>query len=279
MSGRRACRTTCSKACGRQWGIPLKSGGQVTGVITISSDEDGRVFGNDEVLLLSRFASLASIALDNARLFTALKQEIVERKRTEEALYESTELVRTILQSATDLIYVKDTNFRYVFANPIVAKFLGVPPESIIGNKDVDLYSPDVAERASAVDARVLSGEVVSEEIQIRMRGNAHVFEYIKVPLKDKEGKVAGICGISRDITERKKAEAAMLEAKETVARAEKLASLGTLAAGVTHEINQPLNAIKISATGILYWYRHKKHRPWRKSWKRSRRSLPWPTV
>lgn len=243
-------------------GIPLKSGNQVTGVITISSDEDDRTFTHEEVLLLDRFASLASIALDNARLVTALKQEIVERIRTEEALYESTELVRTILESVKDFIYVKDRNLKYLFANPVVANFLGESCESIIGKKDAELYPPEVANRAAVVDQRVLSGEIVSEEIQINMKSESHIFEYIKVPLKDKDGKVMSLCGISRDITERKKAEAAMFEAKEAVARAEKLASLGAMAAGITHEINQPLNSIKISATGILYWYKHKKRRP-----------------
>ena len=243
-------------------GIPLKSGNKVTGVITISSDDENRTFSNEEVLLLSRFASLASIALDNARLVTALKQEIDERKRAEEALYESTELVRTILQSAKDLIYVKDADLKYSFVNPVLENFLGRSQDFIIGKKDSDFYDEEVAKHAAAVDQRVLSGEVVSEEIEIKMRGNLHIFDYIKVPLRDKDGKIVGICTISRDITERKKTEAAMLEAKEAVARAEKLASLGTMAAGIAHEINQPLNAIKVSATGILYWHKHKKQRP-----------------
>lgn len=243
-------------------GIPLKSNNQVTGVITISSDEENRTFSKDEVLLLSRFASLASVAMDNAMLVTALKQEIIERKRAEEALYESTELVRTILQSAKDLIYVKSSNLTYLFGNPVLAKFVGKEPDFIIGRSDRELYDPEVANHAAEVDQRVLSGEVVSEEIEINMRGVLHNFDYIKVPLRDKDGRVVGLCGISRDITERKKAEAAMLEAKEAVARSEKLASLGVMAAGIAHEINQPLNSIKVAATGILYWYKHKKKRP-----------------
>lgn len=243
-------------------GIPLKLNNQVTGVITISSDEENRTFSKDEVLLLSRFASLASVALDNAMLVTALKQEINERKRTEEALYESTELVRTILQSAKDFIYVKNADLAYLFANPVLANFLGKSPDFIIGKKDRDLYDPEVTKHATEVDLRVLSGEVVSDEIEITMKGVLYILEYIKVPLRDKDDKVVGICGIMRDITERKKAEAAMLEAKEAVARSEKLASLGVMAAGIAHEINQPLNSIKVAATGILYWYKHKKKRP-----------------
>lgn len=67
-------------------GVPLKSGQQVMGVIGLARIEEGQRFEEEEVELLSRFAELASIALDNARLYTAAQQELAERKRAEEAL-------------------------------------------------------------------------------------------------------------------------------------------------------------------------------------------------
>jgi DNA-binding response OmpR family regulator/GAF domain-containing protein len=67
-------------------GVPLKSGQQVIGVIGLARVEEGQRFEEEEVELLSRFAELASIALDNARLYTAAQQELAERKRAEEAL-------------------------------------------------------------------------------------------------------------------------------------------------------------------------------------------------
>jgi diguanylate cyclase (GGDEF)-like protein/PAS domain S-box-containing protein len=67
-------------------GVPLKSGPQVIGVIGLAWTEEGQKFEDEEIELLSRFAELASIALDNARLYTAAQQELAERKRAEEAL-------------------------------------------------------------------------------------------------------------------------------------------------------------------------------------------------
>jgi len=67
-------------------GVPLKSGSEVVGVIGLCHLEEGRTFGSDEVALLSRFAALASIALDNARLYTSAQRELAERKQVEDAL-------------------------------------------------------------------------------------------------------------------------------------------------------------------------------------------------
>ena len=63
-------------------GIPLKSGTQITGVLGLAHLEEGRTFGTNEIELLGRFAQLASIALDNARLYSAAHQELIERNKT-----------------------------------------------------------------------------------------------------------------------------------------------------------------------------------------------------
>jgi signal transduction histidine kinase len=72
-------------------GIPLRSGGQAVGVIGLGYSDDEKSFEGDEIDVLSRFAELASIALDNAQLYTQLQQELVERKRAEKALRDSEE--------------------------------------------------------------------------------------------------------------------------------------------------------------------------------------------
>ncbi len=236
-------------------GIPFRSGDKVVGALVICIFDDSRRFTKDEMFQLSRFAELASVALDNAKLHTAVRQELNERIKAEEALHESAERLRAVFECAKDCIYVKERDLKYQDANQMTAELVGVPLESFLGLSDCQLFPEDLARHTRQVDLRVLDGETVEEEITVLKNGQARVFHSIKAPLKDKQGKVAGICGIARNITERKKAEADMFEAKEAIARAERLASLGTMAAGISHEINQPLSSIKMTASSILYWY------------------------
>jgi PAS domain S-box-containing protein len=237
-------------------GIPFRSGDKVVGALVICIfDDDSRKFTKDEMFQLSRFAELASVAFDNAKLYTAVRQELSERIKAEEALHESAERLRAVFECAKDCIYVKDRDLKYQDGNQMTAELVGVPLESFLGLSDCQLFPEDLARHTRQVDLRVLDGETVEEEITVLKNGQARVFHSIKAPLKDKQGNVAGICGIARNITERKKAEADMFEAKEAIARAERLASLGTMAAGISHEINQPLNSIKMTASSIWYWY------------------------
>ncbi|HWQ75834.1 MAG TPA: PAS domain S-box protein, partial [Syntrophomonas sp.] len=236
-------------------GVPLKAGDEIIGIITLVSVEENRVFSQSEVLRLSQFGQLASIALNNALMFCELKQEIAERKKAEEALYESTEKLRAIIGSAKDFVYLKDSNLVFQEINPAMYERLGLTREEVIGKTDQDLFGAGIARQARETDQRVLAGETVEEEIVLIIDNVPCVFDNLETPLRGKDTNVTGISGIMRDITERKKAEKEMLHAKEIVARSEKLASLGTMAAGISHEINQPLNSIKIGSTGLIYCY------------------------
>ncbi|HEY4580874.1 MAG TPA: GAF domain-containing protein, partial [Candidatus Acidoferrales bacterium] len=82
-------------------GAPLKSGSQVVGVISLAYLEEGRRFGEDEVAVLSRFAQLASVALDNARLYAEAQQELTERKRAEAILDKRATELQTVAKVST----------------------------------------------------------------------------------------------------------------------------------------------------------------------------------
>ncbi len=236
--------------------VPLKSGDQVVGTITLTTTDNKKIFQQSELLQLIHFAEMASIALENARLYTSLRQELVVRQQAEEALHVSAERLRAIIESAKDYIYVKDKNLIYIESNHAASVFFGRPREAILGRTDNELLGDDFGKGSEKIDREVLLGNVVEEEINVAVDGESRTFDRIMVPLRNKGGEVVGICGIARDITERKRAEVEIIRAREQYARAERLASLGTMAAGISHEINQPLNSIKITATGLLYSYR-----------------------
>lgn len=81
-------------------------------------------------------------------------------------------------------------------------------------------------------------------------------------PVRNNYGEIVNFITIKEDITEQKMAAAAMAKADAVRAQAEKLSSLGTMAAGLSHEINQPLNSIKMIASGMVYAYHNGKERP-----------------
>jgi len=90
------------------------------------------------------------------------------------------------------------------------------------------------------------------EELWGKKEGERIWIETIKTPIYDDKGQVIGTSGIARDITERKKAEEEIRQYHEKMARAERLASIGTLSATMAHELNQPLTVINLSIENAL---------------------------
>jgi len=140
----------------------------------------------------------------------AVGRDITEQKSAENKLRESENLMSAIIDNAKDSIFVKDTSLRYVKINKAMTFLFELPQEKILGMSDSDLFGPEFAEHVENIDRQVLEGETVEEFPAKPAGGEMKYFHTIKVPLKDDYGNIAGMCGIARDITERKQAEEAL---------------------------------------------------------------------
>lgn len=126
-----------------------------------------------------------------------------------DALDRQKAMLRSIIDSVPDLIFLKDTNGVYLSCNKEVERLLGVPESELIGKTDRDLFAPTAAERHFANDRNVLESGISAdyEEWLSYPDGNKVLVETRKTPFRRQDGTVLGIVGVSRDISERKKAE------------------------------------------------------------------------
>ncbi|OPY87298.1 MAG: Blue-light-activated protein [Smithella sp. PtaU1.Bin162] len=166
-----------------------------------------------------------------------LSQEITERKLTQEALQESEEKMRTIIDSAKDWIFIKDREGRYALVNRQMATDLRKPESDMIGKTTEELcLSPELM-LIDENDPVIFNGAITEFETTLPIYNQQKIFYIIKVPVRDKSGHIIALCGISRDITERKRMEAQLVQA-------EKMEALGNMAGGVAHDMNNVLGAL-----------------------------------
>jgi PAS domain S-box-containing protein len=142
-------------------------------------------------------------------------QDITERKEAEEQLRHSHVLLRAISEGTTDAVFVKDLRGQYLLINFAGAQVLGAPVDAVIGKDDTAFFSPDTAREIMTRDRRVmLAGETQTYEEVGTVAGTTRTYLSTKGPYRDPRGNVIGLFGISRDITERKRAEEALRESE-----------------------------------------------------------------
>ncbi|MDQ7785385.1 MAG: sigma 54-interacting transcriptional regulator [Desulfomonilaceae bacterium] len=130
---------------------------------------------------------------------------VTDRRQAEQALRLSEERFRALVEGAQDLIFMKDRHLTYTHANPAMARMFGLDVSEIIGRKDEDLYGEATGKHIKQVDLRVLGGETIEEEYTASIKGTKVSLSTVLTPLRDVEGNIVGVYGISRDITERKR--------------------------------------------------------------------------
>ncbi|HEY6973842.1 MAG TPA: PAS domain S-box protein, partial [Nitrospiraceae bacterium] len=128
-----------------------------------------------------------------------------DRQESERALKRHESLLRAVIDTATDAIFMKDTKGRYQLINAAGARTIGKPVEEIVGKTDLELFPPETAKQLMENDQRVLLGGSQHHfEAVIPFQGEARTFSSIKTPHRDPQGNVIGLVGVSRDITDQK---------------------------------------------------------------------------
>ncbi|MBI4775884.1 MAG: PAS domain S-box protein [Deltaproteobacteria bacterium] len=204
--------------------MPLKSGTHVHGVIALVYREEGKTFGDEEIDIVSRFAELASITLENVRLYDAIERELDERKRAEAALKESEEKYRLLIENSGDIVYALGPDFRHTYVSPVVERLTGYTAEEATRQTIDEIFTPSSAEILRTAYRRRIREEatgihrddVERWELEHKHKDGSTVWGEVSVkPIRDAAGRFAGLQGVTRDITARKQAERALLESEE----------------------------------------------------------------
>jgi len=217
-------------------GVPVYWGEEFLGVLNVNTNLP-HIFSPDDAGLLSLFATQAAIALRNARLYEAAQQELAERKRTEEALRESEEKYRNLVERANDgIVIVQDALLKY--ANSRLAEITGYTVEEMIGTPYADYIHPDELPKVVERYERRMAGEEVRSiyETALKRKNGSRVDVELNAGIITFQGKPADLVFV-RDISERKRLEEQLLQAQ-------KMEAVGRLAGGVAHDFNNLLTAI-----------------------------------
>ncbi len=145
-----------------------------------------------------------------------LEEEIKERKRTEQKTESERRLLRILIDTIPDVIYVKDTESRFTLCNKTCVETLGVPgADAMLGKTDRDFFEPSAAARFRAEEQQImLTGIAVlkKEESTVAADGKPGWIVHTKVPFIDDRGETIGIIGIAQNITPQKQAQIALAE-------------------------------------------------------------------
>ncbi|MGA2747500.1 MAG: two-component regulator propeller domain-containing protein [Verrucomicrobiota bacterium] len=174
------------------------------------------------------------------------------RERTGE-LAEQRNLLRTLIDHLPDSVFVKDAQSRVVIDNVAHAQVLGLrDPAEAVGKTDFDCMPREQAQKFYAAEQELIArgAEYDAEEKTVDMRtGETRWLRTTKVPLRDRAGRIIGLAGINRDITERKKWEAESQSLHRKLVEASRHAGMAEVATNVLHNVGNVLNSVNVSTT------------------------------
>ena len=172
--------------------------------------------------------------------------QCVVTMQTQQVVYDSLQqqlLLQAVMDAIPDMVFYKDNYRRYAGCNKALSESLGMSEAQLIGQTDDVLLPSPLRETCYDADMSILGGQekIVSEEVMSTPEGPIYL-ESIKTPFRSPEGEIMGIVCVSRNITERKKKEEELRQARRAADAANRAKS--EFLANMSHEIRTPMNAI-----------------------------------
>ncbi len=223
------------------WSEPiLSSNKEILGTFAIYNNSP-KAPSSFELKLISSYANLASIAIEKELTYRALE-------KTNKQLGESEILLKNILATIPDMLWLKDKEGVYLACNPEFELFFGKKENQIIGKTDYDFVKKELADSFRFHDKRAMNSQeaLINEEWITYFKSNKTVLlETTKKALFNDKGEVAGVLGIGHDITNRK-------EQDDIILQQSKMASMGEMIGNIAHQWRQPLSIVSTCATGLM---------------------------
>lgn len=183
-------------------------------------------------------------------LYKDVTGEIHLRQEREQVIKERDDaksLIRAVLEQTQAVVYIKDLDGRYIYVNSQHLRIFNLEEKDVIGRTDFEIFPRHIAAEFHHNDQKVFKSatHIETEEIAIHSDQSAHTYISLKFPLKDSTGELYGLCGISTDVTERRRTERELNAAK-------RMEAVGILAGGIAHDFNNSLEIIMLVADTIL---------------------------
>ena len=207
--------------------VPIVYEGISEGIIAVDSVKSNRTLNQSDLNLLLGIALQIGISINNARSY----QLVMER----EAQF------RALSENAPDIIYTINTNGIFSYVNPEWERILGHTKEEVIGKYFLDFVKKKDIDHFKKIFEEIYNGKDHSGNIEftiLHKDGTERLFTLSGAPNLDGDGKIIGIVGIIKDVSEQKKLESQLLHAQ-------KMEAIGSLAGGIAHDFNNLLTGIQ----------------------------------
>ena len=188
--------------------------------------------------------------------FAKITRDITAKREQEKALFDSEQRFRMLVQGVHDYaIYMLDTEGRITNWNAGAEAIKGYSADEIVGQHFSRFYTDDDRARGEpqfALETALREGKYEREATRVRKDGSLFWASVVLDPIFDETGKHIGFAKITRDITERKKAEEQLEEARAALVQSQKLQALGELTGGIAHDFNNLMTVVAGSADFLL---------------------------